>query len=552
MSEVQAILDRLVAQFASPYDFLRELVQNSMDAGSDRVEVSLEAHPSSSGDEVAFELSILDTGSGMDEAIIDGELTRLFASTKSDDRTMAGGYGIGFVSIFAWQPEAVLVQTGRAGEAWELVFYPDRRFDKRRLDEPFEGTTVTLFRRGLAHEGPAIAEAIRDSLWRWCRFCKLEITFEDRTGDAPPELIQDSPEPAHGELAVADVAGDHTIHVAFGVPPRAVLLRRGLVLAEGGVDALLPGLQPILGRSREHLQVWADSPALRTTMARDKVIAGTGLDQVEARVAAALGRLRERLCELVVASAAGEGPWDRQRHARYAFLHGHLERQREPLGERARTLPLLREVGGERALSADALAVALAGRPLLHAPPGPHAPATAELLRLARAIGYPVIAGDADDRSWLAGFAAAIGSPLVALDAGLGTVTAAPLDAPTERLRALVEAGLRRTGGGFAELSLAIGRYPESAPRPTLAARQLHRDGEVSLVLHGDAVPRRREAFTLWLDVDEALLRAASKAASESAATAALALALAIADLGDAPVDAEALLDAIESAGGPA
>ena len=41
-TEVQALLERLVAQFASPYDFLRELVQNSMDAGSDRVEVILD------------------------------------------------------------------------------------------------------------------------------------------------------------------------------------------------------------------------------------------------------------------------------------------------------------------------------------------------------------------------------------------------------------------------------------------------------------------------------------------------------------------------------
>ena len=43
-SEVDAALERLVSQFASPYDFLRELVQNSMDAGSERVEVSMERH----------------------------------------------------------------------------------------------------------------------------------------------------------------------------------------------------------------------------------------------------------------------------------------------------------------------------------------------------------------------------------------------------------------------------------------------------------------------------------------------------------------------------
>ncbi|MFY0536583.1 ATP-binding protein [Nannocystis pusilla] len=120
VSGVAALLDRLVAQFEGPYDFLRELVQNALDAGSDRAEVALDVHPGESADpdEVVFELRVADAGAGMDEAIIDGGLTRLFASTKADDRTMAGGFGIGFVSVFAWQPDAVVVQTGRAGEAW--------------------------------------------------------------------------------------------------------------------------------------------------------------------------------------------------------------------------------------------------------------------------------------------------------------------------------------------------------------------------------------------------------------------------------------------------
>ena len=154
MSEVDALLERLVAQFAGPYDFLRELVQNALDAGSDRAEVVLETHTEVGGeaDEVVYELRVSDAGSGMDEAVIDGGLTRLFASTKADDRTMAGGYGVGFVSVFAWEPEAVVVQTGRGGEAWELVFYPDRRFEKLRLGEPVEGTTVALLRRGFADQ----------------------------------------------------------------------------------------------------------------------------------------------------------------------------------------------------------------------------------------------------------------------------------------------------------------------------------------------------------------------------------------------------------------
>ena len=70
MSEVDALLGRLVAQFAGPYDFLRELVQNALDAGSDRAEVVLETHTDVGGeaDEVVYELRVSDAGGGMDEA----------------------------------------------------------------------------------------------------------------------------------------------------------------------------------------------------------------------------------------------------------------------------------------------------------------------------------------------------------------------------------------------------------------------------------------------------------------------------------------------------
>ena len=75
--EVDALLERLVAQFESPYDFLRELVQNALDAGSDRVEVTLDAHPADDGSCV-YELGVADTGRGMDEATIDDAKVTLY------------------------------------------------------------------------------------------------------------------------------------------------------------------------------------------------------------------------------------------------------------------------------------------------------------------------------------------------------------------------------------------------------------------------------------------------------------------------------------------
>ncbi len=551
-TDAQALLGRLVAQFASPYDFLRELVQNSLDAGSDRVEVSLDGIPcESAGDgSVVHILTISDTGSGMDETIIDGGLTRLFASTKADDRTMAGGFGIGFVSVFAWQPEAVLVQTGRAGESWEVLFYGDRRFDKRRLEVPVEGTTITLMRRGPARDGARITEAVRDSLWRWCRYCRLEITFEDLTSDAPLELIQDSPAELGGELSHQDVAGDHTIRVGFAVPSRAVLLRRGLILAEGSVRELLPGLAEELGDGCDHLQVWVDSPSLRTTLARDKVVLDGGHQQIQAKVSAAVAALRERLIEALIASAAagsqtGESPgrWEPAARRRYAFLHGHLAAERAALGERLASLPVLRERTAERPCTPAELGRALEGRPLIYTSSGPDGPDGAAL-GMARAIGYPVVAGGDGDRPWLAGFATTLGVGLASLGEALGEVDESAPEPAIETLRALTEATLRDLGGRFAALRLAIGEFADDRTSPALVAGELARGGERVVVLHSvDALAKRRPE-TLWIDADEPLLRVVGKAGAAMPVVAVVSLAAAIAGLvGGGEVDPEALAE---------
>src|SRR5690554_8036960 len=79
----------------------------------------------------------------MDEHIIDTYLTQLFSSSKEDDLTKIGKFGIGFVSVFALNPRAVLVQTGRGGEYWEVLFHEDRTFNKTRLQMPVEDRKST-------------------------------------------------------------------------------------------------------------------------------------------------------------------------------------------------------------------------------------------------------------------------------------------------------------------------------------------------------------------------------------------------------------------------
>ncbi len=553
---VDALLDRLIRQFSSPYDFLRELVQNAMDAGSDRVEVTLATHAGETGDAVVFELRVVDTGAGMDATILEEDFTRLFSTSKADDRTMAGGFGIGFVSVFAWEPEAVLVQTGRAGEAWELEFDRDRKFNLTALDMPFEGTTITLLRRGQRHERDAIAEAVRDSLWRWCRFCPLEITFEDLEADPSPELIEDSPSPTTATLATAIHQGDHKIHVALAVPPSAVLLRRGLILAEGAPATLLPEVATACPGSLGHLQIWVDSPELRTTLARDKVVEGPGMARVSAEVVTAIDELRRRLLDELEAVAAGN------KHPRFAHLHAHLRVELQDGGKTAwhqkhnlTQRKLLRGLTGGP-WSIDDLHRLLPVPTVIYADPGLHLQRPeqttddATVLAAARALGFPIVAAEFTDLPWLRTLVSTFGLDAQELHQGLWCVAIAPVSDP--RLKALiaaVEQGLR--AAGMAHIRLALGHYgPDTEHRPTLVGLELGRVDDHALVLHANTLQSKKitsqTALTLWLDDEDAMLRAAAKLLQTSPQTATLTLASSIAAMvSTTPPEPETLLEGL-------
>jgi hypothetical protein len=496
-SEVDAALDRLVSQFASPYDFLRELVQNSMDAGSDRVEVSIERHLESDaaadGMDAVFELVVMDTGVGMDETIIDGALTRLFASTKFDDRTMAGGFGVGFVSVFAWEPEVVLVQTGRAGEAWELTFHADRRFEKTRLDMPVEGTTITMLRRADASAYAAVADAVRDSLWRWCRFTEVEVSFEDFSEGDGPELIQDAPTPEDFVLSRAEKVGDGHVRVAFGIPAHAIMMRRGLILEEGDPSAMIKGLAssrtpgsgdqpaPVDGTSRtaEHLALWVDSPELETTLARDSIVENKGREHIEAKVLEQVALLRADLISELENLCADVSPWTRAKQSRYATLHAHLALEWAQVEKRGRTRPILRAfdpqggapLGGRLAWTPLELAARLTGGPLVIASrdweQGPGAQGKTW------GSAWPVLEGEFEADLWMGGWARAFGCEMATLDELLGHERAddpAREELPLESaFIASVEATLARLVDGRVSLRL-VAASDASKKDPPLCA----------------------------------------------------------------------------------
>lgn len=356
-----AALENLVNQFARPLDFLRELVQNSIDAGSPRVEVRVErqADPSDPRS-VVLTIHVEDWGGGMDERIIDSQLTRLFASSKEGDLTKIGKFGIGFTSIFAIRPEAVILRTGRHGEAWELFFHPDRSFEKVRLHDPVAGTRVSLFKRMPASEMRGFVSECRWVLGFWCEHSNTLIEFVDRTegpsvapaAEADPFAAFEgttlpSPSAAHASDGPtlggrvnrpldleADLQVRHEqegVEVVVGLArrPRYGFYNGGLTLVQSEHDLVLGSYAP---RAR-HLSFKIKYDRLEHTLTRDNVLQDRNWTQAMTALMAANQRLEE---ELLVATdravRAGESlsVWHRHLAAacRASAMHIRLPRGR--------------------------------------------------------------------------------------------------------------------------------------------------------------------------------------------------------------------------------
>ncbi len=249
-------LDAVVAQFADPLVFLRELVQNSLDASATRIDVNF-SHDARS--EVAA-ITVIDNGEGMNERIIDNHLLTLFSSSKENDLTKIGKFGIGFKSIFAIEPDLVVVDTGQAGEAWRVLFHPDRSFEKLRLDQPVEGTTVTLHKKMEDIVYADLREKGAATVRYWCKYAEADVRV-DGTAIAEEFGVGGGLVLIHEQPGTSIAVG----FVAAPAPPLIGFYNRGLTLIE---DWRLPhdGAEDLVG-----LNLRVKSRYLEHTLSRDNV-----------------------------------------------------------------------------------------------------------------------------------------------------------------------------------------------------------------------------------------------------------------------------------------
>jgi hypothetical protein len=365
--------------------FLRELAQNARDAGATRVRVTC-AHENG---ELA--ISFADDGRGMGFAHARRYLFTLYSSSKENDRSCAGRYGVGFWSVLLFEPARVTVESRTAREGWAVEIdgeLEDPRPADCRLDRP--GTRVTL-RRPLERETAERTRLeVERALRRYCR----HLRRSDRRGTPLPVFLDgveiSEPLGLAGPCSLAFEDGPVEGVAGLGRRPRVDLLARGLPAWTGTVlDELRCGAR----RVAEPMHPEGLAPvfllngnALNVTLDRRAVIDDRALMRVR-RVA------RRRMRELLVCYLDRLSPRPlRQRLA--AFVRGAID-----------DLQAEGALGGTLAAAAGvvllACAVLVGAYAAFHRPPGD---------RDAGARGQSPATSQAE--AGLSGAASALGAPL--------------------------------------------------------------------------------------------------------------------------------------------
>lgn len=452
ITSVGDALESLVHQFADPWAFLRELVQNAIDAGTTELDVRIDHDPARG----TMTIEVADQGEGMTREIIDTKLTRLFSSTKEGDYTKIGRFGIGFVSVFAIDPDLVCVDTGRAGEYWRVLFRRDRTFERIRLHQPVEGTTVRLYKTASESDVAAARARARETLGYWCKHARVELRLGGELVSGPMDL---------DGLCKAEHREEGTTLV-MALVPEPVALRGyyhgGLTLHEEHDDSL------------PHVAFKIDSRFLEHTLTRDDVIRDENFAKAMAIVATvARTRLAAALFDaLERRAAATDDPDPAGRAALYTAAARHLAQAApDPAWQTRKIVPRL---GAPPCSLAELRGRARASK-VYRA--GQMSPVVARLVE----AGHRVVACD-DDDPLVDLLAAVLGERPLAVDALCTALPLAPSDmSPWTALRDALAALL--AARKYKVEAVAVGRlaYPGSPVAARIAITQA-RLGELTPV----------------------------------------------------------------------
>lgn len=281
-----------------PWFFLRELAQNSRDAGASIIEVT--ADRNGENERIIFR----DNGIGMtlDHAI--QYLFRLYASSKTKDRRSAGMFGIGFWTVLKFNPAQICIESVQGGIGWGVMVDNNLETTPMACRMPLhpDGTCITLIRPACENPEATFQHTVESALSGYCRYLRRNT----RQAEALPVRLNgkflNAPMSLPGPVSLHFRKGPIEGVVGLGPVPRVFLHARGLPVWEGtsleelshtpepvkksGHDpsVIAHGLAPVFLLNGDNLEV---------NISRRRAIDSRGLDRVRKQADIALSRLVE-------------------------------------------------------------------------------------------------------------------------------------------------------------------------------------------------------------------------------------------------------------------
>ena len=290
--EFRSLAEAVTRTYGSdPWFFLRELAQNSRDAGAKKIWVTAER------DVAGFEtLTFADDGKGMSLAHARRFLFRLYASDKTGDTMSAGKYGIGFWTILGFQPGQVRLQSRSGKGSWAIVLDADLRAQPAPCTLTRGGTSVCLVRPAVFSSAAEFSGVVENALRNYCRFLRRN----DRNGTLLPVFFHEQsitvPMRLPGPLTYSFHHGAVEGAVGLGDKPLVRLYARGLPVWEGALLGQMSHLQTqVKGQSeigRGLSPVFLlNGNRLDVTFSRHLALENKALEHVRKRAEKALERL---------------------------------------------------------------------------------------------------------------------------------------------------------------------------------------------------------------------------------------------------------------------
>ena len=361
------IVGEVISQFADPLAFYRELIQNSIDAGSPTIEIRLEYEAGAQ----LLHVIVKDRGEGMTRDIVENQLLVLFRSTKEHDRTKIGKFGIGFASVLAPQPDVVIIDTTLDGRRLTVHLGRDLAY------ELFDGGPATQTGTTVELEIPLGEDRLdgfvrdsRASLERWCRHASVPVeliaTLPDR---APVRVRIDRPLSLDRALVEVRRTADGgelvaVVGITADAAPYTGFFNHGLMLHEVG--------ESLAGR----VAIKISDSRLGHTLSRDDVRRDAHFDRAVRFARELVAEPLQSAASVALRHAAEAGDLARHRQLVDAYLAAGLHR----LSTWA--FPLVSPVGDVRSIEVGALtdpvwvgrrssplteALAARGTPVIHA-----------------------------------------------------------------------------------------------------------------------------------------------------------------------------------------